>query len=110
MEVGVETSRSSIGGAELGVLRVNETVVGTKVRWQLLYAVVCIMSNKSFRANILLVRNSTANQAQLAATTTFLTAFHCTHHNYARPTPHPCIHSRAHLPTLHSVSPSLRDA
>ena len=50
MEVCVETSRLSLGGAELGVLRVTESVVGTKVRRQLLYAVVCLMSNKCFRA------------------------------------------------------------
>ena len=73
MEVGVETSRLSIGGAELGVLRVTETVVGTKVRRQLLYAVVCIMSNKSFRAKIYCKCGIRPRmKPQLVATPTFL--------------------------------------
>ena len=48
----VETSRLSIDGVELCVLRVTDSVVGKKVRLQLLYAVVFNMSNKSFRAKV----------------------------------------------------------
>ena len=42
----------STGESQLGALRVTESLVGMKVRRQLLYAFVCTVSSKSFRAKM----------------------------------------------------------